>query len=135
MAQLWHSCVLFQQKAHAARREATAKTIRAICSYCKAVGPLHISTTVDIVWYCRHFAEATAACNCMCDNCLRHNAVVTRDATAAAALIVTTLQKVPAADKRLTLMQLVDASRKGQVTLPAHRYSRIHVYNFCVWVS
>lgn len=57
----------------------------------------------------------------MCDNCLRNHAAVRTDATAAAAAMVTTLETVAAADKRLTLMQLVDASRKAQVALVASR--------------
>ena len=51
----------------------------------------------------------------MCDNCLRHHAVDTTDASEAAAAVVTTLHNVAAADKRLTLTQLVDASRRAQV--------------------
>lgn len=53
----------------------------------------------------------------MCDNCLRHHAVDTTDASEAAAAVVTTLHNVAAADKRLTLTQLVDASRRAQVGL------------------
>ena len=66
---------------------------------------------------CRHFAEAPAPCNSMCDNCLRRHAVEATAASEAAAAVVATLHNVPAADKRLTLMQLVDASRKAQVNL------------------
>ena len=51
----------------------------------------------------------------MCDNCLRHHAVEKSDASEAAAAVVTSLHNVAAADKRLTLTQLVDASRRAQV--------------------
>lgn len=66
------------------------------------------------VW-CRYFAEAPAACHSMCDNCLRQLKVTRQDVSAAAAAVVQTLQALPAADKRLTLTQLVDAWRKSQV--------------------
>ena len=51
----------------------------------------------------------------MCDNCLRQLKVNRQDVSAAAAAVVETLQSLPAADKRLTLTQLVDAWRKSQV--------------------
>lgn len=51
----------------------------------------------------------------MCDNCLRQLKVDRQDVSAAAAAVVQTLQALPAADKRLTLTQLVDAWRKSQV--------------------
>lgn len=69
-------------------------------------------------WSCRHFAEAPAPCGNMCDNCLRGHAVQHMDASAAAAGLLTTLHNVAAADKRLTLSQLIDAARKAQVTCP-----------------
>lgn len=53
----------------------------------------------------------------MCDNCLRQLKVKRQDLTAAAAAIVDTLQRLPVADKRLTLTQLVDAWRKSQVMM------------------
>lgn len=53
----------------------------------------------------------------MCDNCQRQLEVNRQDVSAAAAAVVDTLQKLPAADKRLTLTQLVDAWRKSQVCL------------------
>ncbi|KAL3130511.1 hypothetical protein ABBQ38_15564 [Trebouxia sp. C0009 RCD-2024] len=65
---------------------------------------------------CRYFAEAPAACHSMCDNCLRQLKVTRQDVSAAAAAVVQTLQALPAADKRLTLTQLVDAWRKSQVS-------------------
>lgn len=74
------------------------------------------------VW-CRYFAEAPTACHSMCDNCLRQLKVTRQDVSAAAAAVVQTLQALPAADKRLTLTQLVDAWRKSQVqpvALPTH---------------
>ena len=51
----------------------------------------------------------------MCDNCLRQLKVNRQDVSAAAAAVVETLQSLPAADKRLTLTQLVEAWRKSQV--------------------
>ena len=53
----------------------------------------------------------------MCDNCLRQLKVKRQDLTAAAAAVVDTLQRLPVADKRLTLTQLVDAWRKSQVMM------------------
>ena len=65
--------------------------------------------------WCRYFVEAPAACLRMCDNCLRQLKVKRQDVSAAAAAVIETLQTLPAADKRLTLTQLVDAWRKSQV--------------------
>lgn len=62
----------------------------------------------------RHFAEAPASCNNMCDNCQRHFQVDMTDAAAAAQLVVHTLQNLPAADKRLTLTQLIESCRKSK---------------------
>ena len=53
----------------------------------------------------------------MCDNCQRHFQVDMTDAAAAAQLVVHTLQNLPAADKRLTLTQLIESCRKSKVAL------------------
>ena len=74
-----------------------------------------VCVALPITMWCRYFAEAPAACNSMCDNCLRQLKVNRQDVSAAAAAVVETLQNLPAADKRLTLTQLVDAWRKSQV--------------------
>ena len=66
--------------------------------------------------WCRHFAEAPAACDCMCDNCQRQLKADKTDASAVAQQVIDTLQNLSAADKRLTLTQLVEASRKSKVT-------------------
>ena len=68
---------------------------------------------------CRYFAEAPAVCSGQCDNCQRQMKVKRQDMSTAAAAVVDTLQTLPAADKRLTLTQLVDAWHKSQVTSPA----------------
>lgn len=68
---------------------------------------------------CRHFAEAPAPCRGMCDWCRwapRGGGVVSRDATQAAASVLKVLQTWPGAEKRATLVQLIDkwrASEKG----------------------
>ena len=67
----------------------------------------------------------------MCDNCLRQLRVNRQDVSAAAAAVVETLQSLPAADKRLTLTQLVDAWRKTQV-LPLSHLLCCHICLHCL---
>ena len=59
-------------------------------------------------------------CGGQCDNCQRQMQVKRQDMSTAAAAVVDTLQTLPAADKRLTLTQLVDAWHKSQVTPLQH---------------
>ncbi|KAK9814024.1 hypothetical protein WJX73_009544 [Symbiochloris irregularis] len=63
---------------------------------------------------CRHFGEAPAACAGMCDCCARKGGVTRTDATKEACSLLSVLQKWPAAEKRATLKQLVDAWRSDK---------------------
>lgn len=66
----------------------------------------------------RHFGEAPAQCQGMCDCCARAAsgaAAERRDITEAAAAVARTLADWPAAEKRATLLQLIDRWRSSKV--------------------
>lgn len=66
----------------------------------------------------RHFAEAPPPCRGACDLCDRPQKAVRVDVTAEAKAVVDTLQSVPSAEKRLTLIQLIHRWRTSKVTSP-----------------
>ena len=77
---------------------------------------------------CRHFGEAPAsaahamaACSKQCDVCASPVGPTRRDITAEAHALVSVLASVPAQDKRLTLIQLIDRWRASKVLFsPGH---------------
>ena len=70
----------------------------------------------------RHFGEAPSACNSMCDVCAAAcdaHAVERRDISAAALAVVRTLAEWPSAEKRATLIQLIDRWRASKMPADA----------------
>ncbi|KAK9809014.1 hypothetical protein WJX72_007915 [[Myrmecia] bisecta] len=67
----------------------------------------------------RHFGEAPAECSAMCDCCARGAPVVKKDVTGAAVAVVDALASLPTADKRATLLQLIDRWRASKVPAEA----------------
>lgn len=70
----------------------------------------------------RHFGEAPSACNSMCDVCSAASdahAVERRDISAAALAVVRTLAEWPSAEKRATLIQLIDKWRASKMPVDA----------------
>ena len=70
----------------------------------------------------RHFGEAPSACNSMCDVCSaasNAHAVERRDISAAALAVVRTLAEWPSAEKRATLIQLIDKWRASKMPADA----------------
>ncbi|BDA44413.1 ATP-dependent DNA helicase Q1 [Coccomyxa sp. Obi] len=70
----------------------------------------------------RHFGEAPAQCQGMCDCCARAASGATaerRDITEAAAAVARTLSEWPASEKRATLLQLIDRWRSSKVASDA----------------
>ena len=67
----------------------------------------------------RHFGEAAAQCERMCDSCARGGtaAVDRRNVSGAAAGVARTLADWASAEKRATLLQLVDAWRGSKARL------------------
>ena len=79
---------------------------------------------MDFLRVFRHFGEAPANCHAMCDCCARAGsgaAAERRGVTDAAAAVARTLADWPAAEKRATLLQLIDrwrASKARRQTTP-----------------
>ena len=81
---------------------------------------------------CRHFGEAPAsarhamaACKQQCDVCASPGEPTWRDITTEAHALVSVLASVPAQDKRLTLIQLIDRWRASKV-LPSPGQTASH---------
>lgn len=72
---------------------------------------------------CRHFAEPPAACAAACDVCSCPTAWAPRDISAEARAVIQALSSVPTAEKRLTLLQLIERWRASKVTPNQFRHS------------
>lgn len=64
---------------------------------------------------CRHFGEAPAACERMCDICVQQAPVKEQDVTALASKLCRILVDHPTPEKRATLIQLLDKARIPKV--------------------
>lgn len=85
---------------------------------------LKVCYAVSIVRQCsrRHFGEAPPPCSSMCDVCSASasgHAPERRDISAAALAVVRTLAEWPGAEKRATLIQLIDRWRASKMPADA----------------
>lgn len=86
----------------------------------------------DYLWS-RHFGEAPAQCGCMCDICISGPASLL-NVTTAARTVCRTLSDLPTAEKRATLIQLLDKARLSKVlrTRPLPTVLAVHITHILV---